>query len=68
MDLSFRQQHEIIIAITPSRPAWAAVGDKLKIKGVYIDDDEIRMDQEFEFEFRGNPTVESVHPQEAIPQ
>ena len=67
VDFSFRHQHEIV-PITPPRPAWAAIGEKLGIRGVCIEDDEIHTNQEFAFEFRGNPVVDSVHPQEAIAQ
>ena len=63
--LFFRQEHEII-ATVPPRPLWAPIGKKLNIRGVYMDDYEFKTDEEFEFEFRENPTVYSVQPQEAI--
>ena len=62
---SFRQEQEIIV-VTPPRPAWAAVGAKLELRGVYIQDDEIKTDQDFEFEYRSNPVVNSVYPQLAM--
>ena len=64
---SSRQEKEIIV-ITPPKPDWVAIGKKLKLRGVYVENDEIQTDQEYKFEFRGNPIVESVHPQEAIAQ
>ena len=48
----------------------AAIGEKLEVTASYPQAEigEFRTDQNFTFEFRANPVINSVHPQEAISQ